>query len=204
MISDIAAVALELFEDRGFDAVTVEDVAAEAQISIRTFYRYFGSKEDLLLVKNRRRAAAVASVLADRPRDEPPLHSVRLAVVIALSAEDPASVEQWVSVVAAAPGVLRTILGANILELNVTVAEFLASRLDMATDAVVPTTLAAAIGAVIQSAQTRWHFRGGDFVTTISEALQVLEEGLGTDLGQWSTDRRRPKAGGRLPSSKPG
>jgi AcrR family transcriptional regulator len=204
MISDIATVALELFEARGFGAVTVEDVASEAQISIRTFYRYFTSKEDLLLVKIRRRAEAVALALADRPLDEPPLHSVRLAVVAAVSAEDPASVERWVTVVAGAPGVLRTIMGANILELNLTVAEFLASRLGMSSDAVVPTTLAVAIGAVIQNAQTRWHFQGGDFGKTISEALQVLEEGIGTDLGQWSTHRRQPKPGGRLNASKGG
>jgi AcrR family transcriptional regulator len=202
MISDIAAVALDLFEARGFDAVTVEDVASEAQISIRTFYRYFGSKEDLLVVKIRRRAEAVASALGDRPLDEPPLHSVRLAVVTALKAEDPASVEQWVTVAANAPGVLRTIMGANILELNLAIAEFLASRLGLPSDAVVPTTLAVAIGAVIQNAQTRWHFKGGNFVRTVSEALQVLEEGLGTDLGQWSTYQPQSKPRGRANSSK--
>ena len=191
MISDIAAVGLELFEARGFGAVTVEDIAAEAQISIRTFYRYFESKEDLLLVKIRRRAEAVASALAERPLDEPPLHSVRQAVVAAVSAEDPATVTRWVKVVACTPGVLRTILGANILEMNATIAEFLASRLSMPSDAVVPTTLAAAVSAVIQNAQTRWHFQGGDLAKTMSEALQVLEEGIGTDLWQGSTDRTR-------------
>ena len=189
MISDIAAVGLELFEAQGFAAVTVEDIAAEAQISIRTFYRYFESKEDLLLVKIRRRAEAVAAALAERPLDEPPLHSVRQAVVAAVSAEDPASVTRWVKVVGCTPGVLRTILGANILEMNATIAEFLASRLGMPSDAVVPTTLAAAISAVIQNAQTRWHFQGGDLGKTMSEALQVLEEGIGTNLWQWSTDR---------------
>lgn len=189
MISDIAAVGLELFYARGFAAVTVEDIASEAQISIRTFYRYFESKEDLLLVKIRRRAEAVAAALAERPLEEPPLQSVRQAVATAVSAEDPASVTRWVKVVGCTPGVLRTILGANILEMNATIAEFLASRLGMPSDAVVPTTLAAAISAVIQNAQTRWHFQGGDLVNTISEALQVLEEGIGTNLWQWSTDR---------------
>ena len=189
MISDIAAVGLELFDARGFAAVTVEDIAAAAQISIRTFYRYFESKEDLLLVKIHRRAEAVAAALAERPLDEPPLQSVRQAVATAVSAEDPASVTRWVKVVGCTPGVLRTILGANILEMNATIAGFLASRLGMPSDAVVPTTLAAAISAVIQNAQTRWHFQGGDLVNTISEALQVLEEGIGTNLWQWSTDR---------------
>jgi TetR/AcrR family transcriptional regulator, regulator of mycofactocin system len=202
MVSDIADVALELFDARGFSAVTVEDVAAEAQISIRTFYRYFASKEDLLLVTIHRRAAAVALALAARPLGEPPLHSVRLAVETAVSAEDPVSVKRWITVVANAPGVLRTIMGANILEMNMTIAEFLASRLGMPTDAVVPATLAVAIGAVIQNAQTRWHFQGGDLPRTVSEALQVLEDGIGTDLGHWTADQRRPQSRRRIKSPR--
>src|SRR5918996_2441586 len=41
MVSEVAGVALRLFEERGFDAVTVDEVAASAQISVRTFYRCF-------------------------------------------------------------------------------------------------------------------------------------------------------------------
>jgi AcrR family transcriptional regulator len=202
MVSDIADVALELFEVRGFSTVTVEDVAAEAQISIRTFYRYFASKEELLLVTIHRRAEAVAVALAGRPPDEPPLHSVRLAVESAIAAEDPVSVKRWITVVADAPGVLRTIMGANILEMNATIAEFLARRLGMPSDGVVPGTLAVATGAVIQNAQTRWHFQGGDLAQTVSEALRVLEDGIGTDLGHWSTDQGHPKSRRRVKSSK--
>lgn len=180
MISDITAVAMEMFAERGFNSVTVEDIAAEAEISVRTFYRYFSAKEELLQVMIRRRAATLARALAARPVDEPPLRSLRIALEEAIAAEDQAAVEQWITVVADTPGVLRAVLGGNIIEMNATIAEFLGSRLGTGGDEVVPTTLAVAAGAVIQSAQTRWHLNGGDLSETISEALLVLEEGIGT------------------------
>ena len=45
---EIATTSLDLFDRDGFDATTVESIAAAAGCSPRTFYRYFGSKEDVV------------------------------------------------------------------------------------------------------------------------------------------------------------
>ena len=80
MIAELEAVALRLFEERGFDAVTVDEIASEAHISVRTFYRYFSAKEDVLQVKIDRRSEALRAALEARPDDEAPMRSVRRAL----------------------------------------------------------------------------------------------------------------------------
>ncbi len=46
--SEIAAVALELFAERGFEETTVEDIAAAVGVGRRTLFRYFPSKNDMV------------------------------------------------------------------------------------------------------------------------------------------------------------
>ena len=98
MISELEAVALRLFEERGFDQVTVDEIASEARISVRTFYRYFPAKEDVLQVKIDRRSEALRAALAARPVDEAPLHSLRLALEEAVSRGGPVLSRRWTAV----------------------------------------------------------------------------------------------------------
>src|SRR4051794_10167952 len=79
MVSELEAVSLRLFEQRGFD-ITVEEIASEARISVRTFYRYFPAKDDVFQVRIERRSENLRTALAARPADEAPLHSIRVAL----------------------------------------------------------------------------------------------------------------------------
>jgi AcrR family transcriptional regulator len=185
MLSELEAVALRLFEERGFD-ITVEEIASEAQISVRTFYRYFPAKDDVLQRQIERRSVAVEAALAARPADEPPLHSLRVALADVVSAEDDELVRRWIAVIVATPTVLKGVVGGIQLKGHRVIAEFLGARLGVPSDALVPTMLAAAVGGVIQAAQTQWYFQGGDLATAISDGLAVLENGIGTDPTTWS------------------
>lgn len=60
----IADAALRLFRARGFDAVTVDEVAQAAQVSKKTVFNYFPTKEDLVFPKVDRRAELLAEALA--------------------------------------------------------------------------------------------------------------------------------------------
>ncbi|GAB3461383.1 TetR family transcriptional regulator [Kineococcus endophyticus] len=64
--AEIEQVALDLFARNGSERTTVDDIAAAAGVSPRTFFRYFGTKEDAALGANRAFDAALAARLEDR------------------------------------------------------------------------------------------------------------------------------------------
>ena len=89
MVQELEAVALRLFDLRGFKDVTVDEIVSEAHISARTFYRYFPNKEDVLQVHIDRRSRNLRAALSARPVSEEPLESLRLALAEQLATEDP-------------------------------------------------------------------------------------------------------------------
>jgi AcrR family transcriptional regulator len=76
----IEAAALRLFTERGFGRVTVEEIARSADVSSRTFFRYFESKEDAVLGPFPELHEVLRRALADARPDEPVLTVLRRAV----------------------------------------------------------------------------------------------------------------------------
>jgi AcrR family transcriptional regulator len=73
--------ALRLAVEKGWDQVRVEDIAAEAGVSPRTFNNYFASKDEAFLATAYDRAARMQAALAARPAEEPLWPAVINAVV---------------------------------------------------------------------------------------------------------------------------
>ncbi|WP_329580231.1 TetR/AcrR family transcriptional regulator [Kitasatospora sp. NBC_01250] len=87
----LAATALRLFLERGFDEVSVVDVAAAAQVSKPTLFRYFPSKEDLLLDRFADHQGEAARVVRARPAGQTPVQALHEHFLDRLREHDPAT-----------------------------------------------------------------------------------------------------------------
>lgn len=78
--NDIAEQAMRLFARNGFDATTIDAIAVAAEVSRRTFFRYFATKEDVVITRIDRLGQELGEALAARPKDESPLLAIRRAL----------------------------------------------------------------------------------------------------------------------------
>ena len=77
----IAGTAWRLFADRGFEKVTVAEIAREAQVAEATVFNYFPSKEDLFYSRFEAFSARLADAVRDREPGEPALAAFRRALL---------------------------------------------------------------------------------------------------------------------------
>ncbi|PZR68359.1 MAG: TetR family transcriptional regulator [Candidatus Dormiibacter spiritus] len=75
--AQLSDVALELLTDRDFESVKVDEIAAAAGVSRRTFFRYFDSKEDVVFAFLDQWAMRLGEEIVARPPEEPPITAVQ-------------------------------------------------------------------------------------------------------------------------------
>ncbi|MEV3856151.1 TetR/AcrR family transcriptional regulator [Streptomyces sp. NPDC050095] len=81
--------AVRLFLEKGYDQVSVAEVAAAAEVSKPTLFRYFAAKEDLVLYRFADHEDEAARVVAERPEGESALTALRRSFVEGLQRRDP-------------------------------------------------------------------------------------------------------------------
>jgi AcrR family transcriptional regulator len=96
-VSEIARRAIDLFVERGYDGVTVDEIAAAAGISARTFFRYFPSKSDVLREHQRYLFERLTRALTARPASESSTTALRKAF-LSTAEMRPADSDRYVAV----------------------------------------------------------------------------------------------------------
>lgn len=85
----IAGAAIRLFLAKGFDQVSITEIAAAAEVSRRTLFAYFPTKEDLALYRFADHESEAARIVRARPAGQDPLEALREALLAALERRDP-------------------------------------------------------------------------------------------------------------------
>jgi AcrR family transcriptional regulator len=107
LLSQIQHTAHQLFAERGFEAVTTEDIAAAAGISISTYFRHAPTKEGLLVDPVREAVNEMVNLYSARPADESPVEAlIQLYVTHARDADDVENLETWHHAIATVPQLL--------------------------------------------------------------------------------------------------
>jgi AcrR family transcriptional regulator len=78
--AELSDAAFRLFAERGFDETTIEDIVEQVEVSPRTFFRYFDSKEDVVIGFFDDLGLELRAMLAGRPSDEPSFTALRAAL----------------------------------------------------------------------------------------------------------------------------
>lgn len=173
---DLARIAVRLFVDRGYDSVSVEEVAAAAGMSERSFFRYFSSKEAVLRRYRRSLSTRLLRSFQARPGDESPLTALRCAYVESshVPETERRSIHALEQLLATTSDVWAKDLGETVADTAV-VAE-LSRRMGIASDDIRPAVLAAAMAAAAATGWNHWARSTGenDPSVTVAAAIDLL------------------------------
>ena len=184
--------AMELFAAKGYERTAVHEITDAVDVSERTFFRYFASKEDLVLSFVGDGATAFAEALAARPPQEEPLTAARHAFQISLrqlpgDAGEAASYLSVMRLIDSTPALLAAYL-RYVHDHDREIIQVLAERegVDPATDRR-PRVLAAMIGALVFLANRDWQAASDQSPEAMSAAFDAYADEVSAALtGHWT------------------
>ncbi len=178
---EIIAAGLARFAKHGFDQTTIDDIVRDVDVSRRTFFRYFATKEDVVTAWFEKSRGGLREALEARPHDEPPFESLRWAFSYVAGAYEADRKEVLVveRLVATTPS-LRGRKQERILEHARIVAEVFARRLGMDAETdLAPRLIGKVAMAAANAAFETWVASGGkgSLPKLVEQAMRFLEKG---------------------------
>lgn len=168
--------ALRLIAERGYEATTCELIAAAAEVSSATLFRYFATKEDIVLQDGY--DPVIAAAVVARPVDESALVAVRRGVAdafVEVYRGDVEPIRQRTALILSVPA-LRIRAREQSASLVAHLREALAGRGGPCEDALTAEVAAACCAAAMSVAVERWATGGGDLPTVVDEAFAALAD----------------------------
>jgi AcrR family transcriptional regulator len=181
----LSQAAIRLCVQRGWDNVSVADIAAAANVSERTFRNYFAGKAEAIAASQLERAFQTADDLRARPADEPLWDALITAVVMqydAPVADDPSGWADGVRQVLSEPAVQGEVLKINaaaLEELALAIGE--RAGLDAQVD-LAPRLLAAVVAGATGAVVGHWLYN--DLRGSVAPRLRSVLEGLRSGLSE--------------------
>ena len=175
----IQAAALHLFERQGYQATTVDQIAEMAEVSQSTFFRYFPSKEDVVLLD--RYDPLLLAALVAQPAELSPIAALRRtlrSVLGGLPAEELERERQRAMLVVSVPELRARALDdltASLQPFNEAVAERTGRPVD---DSAVRALTGAVLGVSISAMVTASQDPSADWIELMDTGLAHLEAGL--------------------------
>lgn len=173
-------IALRLFSEQGFEDTTVEQIAAAAGVSRRTFFRYFDSKAHVLWHSFDGEVRALRAAFGAVPADVPLMTAIR-QVVVSVNHDRPHDVPELrtrMNLIGSVPALQAS--AANHYEAwERVVSEYAGTRLGRPAESLLPLAIGRATLSVCRAAYDRWVEQpDADLTVHLDEALQALADGF--------------------------
>jgi mycofactocin system transcriptional regulator len=181
---ELELIALRLFAQQGFDETTVDQIASEAGINKRSFFRYFASKGSILWGGFDDEVEALRKELGAVPDHVSIMEAIRRAVVAVnhYRAEDVPELRTRMNLIGSSPG-LYAGAAVHYDAWERAVAEFVARRVNQPADSLYPLAVGRATLAACRAAYDRWVTRADANLTVyLDAALAALAAGFADDV----------------------
>ncbi|MFF8842648.1 TetR/AcrR family transcriptional regulator [Streptomyces sp. NPDC015127] len=169
-----------LIAEQGYEATTVEQIAAAAEVSPSTVFRYFPAKEDIVLTDEY--DPAMVAALRARPAGEAPIASLRAVLTEAVSSvaeHEPEELRLRTRLMTEVPA-LRARMTETLAETSQMLAAPIADRAGRESDDLEVRVFTAAVMGALRETMLYWAEGGQreDLVGLVDRTLDALERGL--------------------------